>query len=825
MQKYANRPVLVTVEALSGARRRYLENKGLTIIDLSPMIEGLRGEPMAETAETRAIWRFLEALEDNEDLTHAWPHVVPPPVGADPPDIMRRPPKGSNPNHEYPGLGNGTFDLWWATALQEMKAWETLDTSYPGWLALPVDNLDKEVSRRLCESSAIWVRSLSAFLGDQLRDYPRLRPLSGDPSYDGVRERLRATLSHVRRLVDIALRFRVSLSDEALSRLTNALVLVLLPDLSKWPTAAENNSDSLTAAECRVIEKSCRGIALGLGPKLAVEGRHDLLDQLVRALRADSLDPADLWRLEHMQALRALVTGDRPGVQRGIGPLASTADEVQSSETRGPTAGHSANDFGYAYAAALAQQSGMAGRAEALLQRALRELQAMPVPSDDAAPRGGQARNGGAARYDYHLRSREAWARFARLRWREETRRRHSDLLHCSEKDRVLERERLREYRSDLAFMEEQAAFRCNAAAEFARARASARAAMHASKESHAVRQFPALVDIVAMPIFEDLIGDLGDMAHYLRNAEPDYALALALRFLQGDDVKLAELAAATLHPARASRTRLVAIRFCNQVQELLWAISSEDRGEIERGVHAVETAAEILAGMLDYRLPEKLREHDAALIAALDVGGNGAEKAQRSSEKPLDPAQRGLLSGRLRTSVARHLAEKWGEADGKTLGHEVLRACLDALAEESIGLGMVELVGKLIRLAHALLRNHREASVLISRADEAPDGEMVYRLMTLRAPGAPPEEGRNEIGVRAKWRLHGDPVTGLDPKLVRDVLSRDGKSLQGLRQMLGFIATNGAQPAKDIAKARLAFLSHTRPKRAAPTRKGRGRK
>ena len=76
LAKYANRPTLVVVDKISRGRRLYLESKGLTIVDLSPLVDHYCEEPIGESPRSFALRQFIEALEDRRDLIFDWPKVV-----------------------------------------------------------------------------------------------------------------------------------------------------------------------------------------------------------------------------------------------------------------------------------------------------------------------------------------------------------------------------------------------------------------------------------------------------------------------------------------------------------------------------------------------------------------------------------------------------------------------------------------------------------------------------------------------------------------------------------------------------------------------------
>jgi len=137
---------------------------------------------------------------------------------------------------------------------------------------------------------------------------------------------------------------------------------------------------------------------------------------------------------------------------------------------------------------------------------------------------------------NFRYRSMESWIRFARARWTAHQLEYPGD-KHLNKRETehfdfsadISPQVRPRSIFEDLSFLEQNAAYRCNAAVEFSQSKYMARAAR--DNENNHIGQFFQLVDQAGVIYAKDDLHDLPDMIAHLVRDDPDHALGLALRW------------------------------------------------------------------------------------------------------------------------------------------------------------------------------------------------------------------------------------------------------------------------------------------------------
>lgn len=757
LQRYAHRPTLVLLDKPSRSRRRYLENKGLAVVDLSDFVDELAADRHATSSKERAVVYFLEALADDGEMTHAWPIIFASsarperseepirPRWAAPISETEERPKPSSELQEQ-GQTNA-LRLWREKLDGELDTWRAMLEAYPGWLVLPEDNLLYGDAGKWSSAAVGRVRDLGRELAGAVEGYPCLGGVAGEGDEESTRNRCLAAaeqldwaLTRLSVCIPMALLLRAPLIHSALDELIPAITTILAHEqtaLAEAPSAVRGGrSRQISEDSRRQFQQRGRDLALLVAPRLAAEGRHDLLEPLLRAMEREPLSTNDKRRRDMTEAVACAVIGDEWALRRTLDRLAAV--EGRSPRYRmalGSVDFATVDPAGYLRTAALAAEIGDIERAEGMVRTALTELSRMPFPSNDGLRRrgldSGREQAGtipSGARYDYHQRSREAWARFARLQYR-----RASDdhyAVMSAERDQNVALMRA-EHLEDISFLEDQTGYRCNAKDVFERALASAQAALRANDaDVNKVRSFAVLVDEAGAPVSPALATDLGEIAVSLCKAEPAYALALGLRYLQ-DPNAARSLGYAVAHADRPGLTQLAARRVFHMAGRVLWlphgASDSAQRRTYENSVRlSFDAAVAILSGAL------------ARGEAASESSGN-------------------LIAAHLRSDECGPQFNPERSARAPILGIEVLHKLVRCLRDERIG-------GRPFSVRRSL-----EVMAAIVPVLDPTAGNREFALTKDLFALLPPPRTRSLHLVEESWKGAGDPVL----KIADDALAR----------------------------------------------------
>ena len=684
--------------------------------------------------------------------------------------------KGDAPNQIHP-KGDGkhsSSDIAkkWIHIEAYSSSWKELERTFPFWLVTPINNIGDAGSSDWVGTCQIWLHGTVELFSNQIVSYPKIDfDRQGESALQKSISRINKTLDLVYLLLKISLWFRAPLKPNYIDCLVDGIckVLVQLKETgeSSNKEIANGGDGVVSRSQQREIEKKCRAIAFLIGTRLAYEGRIDLSHRLAEALqwsqaellrndylvysargqsrREPHLAPAEEWRLNWIKALNSLVVGDFRDTEIYVNRLVSTADFVTTGEL-GVSTGQAVDDYGYAYVASIVHQMGKEMRAPYILSQALRTLHAMPYPNDDdSSDENGNSRS----RYDYHLRSRESWARFARVLWFQEFDHQSKTKLR---KELPPEFSDHAKHRADLMFLEEQAAFRGNARIEFKSARDSAKANQRPNGSDHLVRQFPALVETAAVPVFKSLAMEISEAAYYLRHFEPDYALSLAFRYWTGQDEELQELARTIGDHKLPRRTRFAAARFLNSSKNLLLAKRENDDAQIDRASHFVETSAGILAVFL------------GEVIAPIGEDGKTIQNTpEGNSVHKQGAAFESYGTGPIRHHLAATKGCVFHSDASQSLASAVIDMCNQLLFESQIGGMMQKTTERILFLLKAVVRSVspellavQSVSDLIEVSDV--QGELTTGNARVSRPGDPPLSGAS---AKLLLKLFSIPIPG----------------------------------------------------------------
>jgi len=754
LQRYANKPTLVLLNKPSRARRVYLERKGLAVVDLSPVVNEMKAFEETRDAFEAALIEFLNELAYEGPSGHAWPEIIPDPqdvslewdLEASPSEVAWEKFEVEILSHrlqQHDAVRNAR------EVLIELAAWlhpdadpETLSSQralrlqeclalYPGWLILPHENLSTAYDFRWHEATRNIAFCLGRVLSDVAKHYPRVVWEADDANRIVAQNALHKLLGTVDQVFRMAGLIRTSLEDLNETGLLTAILELL--ETSVEDVVAAGVPPAAVAIEFRKIEKRCRKLALAIAPTMAACGRHDLLSRLIDNLPTLDLNFVKSRRRALSIAVASEVVGDDMLLDDQLEQLLESGAKPDRPYLSGTTGfSQSADPSNNIRAAALAFTAGDRKKCDVLVANAITDLHAIPHPNNEglAIPNPSDEKDAGGRRrirmrHAFQLRSREAWARFARLRYLAERNGSTSGENHGGD-------------RSDHLFLERQSAYRCNAQQEYKSAlTASGNATLRG--EIGFAQTFARLVDDAGVPLSDGLKTVLEEVASVLVEKDPSHAVALALR-VGRDTVALAKIGSEAFASVPEERgadadARLAALEL--SVRSLLLSLNSLVESEEVRssGSRVLDKAVAAATMLSQAETPEL-----ATLLASTPADG-----------------LHGAVMGKIRRRV-REVTQEPGAGSNLSLLLRLYRCCFD-IPSLSRSTNLVS--GILTLLA-----------VLASKTDfsQVPRPLLIDVLSILPPPMT---EQRASFVRRLVWKS-GDPLAAL---VEHTELSKEGKA------------------------------------------------